>query len=83
MRTVLVKVVAESYDDELRRLQCPTTLVWGARDTVVPVAVAEAAVALAPHAELEVIADADHDLPLTHPEAIASACRARLAGATR
>ena len=83
MRTVLVTTVAESYDDELRRLQCPTSLVWGARDTVVPVAVAEAAVALAPNAELEVIDDADHDLPLTHPEAIASACRARLAGATR
>jgi pimeloyl-ACP methyl ester carboxylesterase len=83
MRTVLVKVVAESYDDELRRLQCPTTLVWGARDAVVPVAVAEAAVTLAPRAELEVLEDADHDLPLTHPDAIASACRALLAGATR
>jgi len=83
MRSVLVKLVAESYDDELRRLQCPTSLVWGARDTVVPVRVAEAAVAITPHAELSVIDDADHDLPLTHPDAIASACRALLAGATR
>jgi pimeloyl-ACP methyl ester carboxylesterase len=83
MRTVLVKVVAESYDDELRRLQCPTALVWGARDTVVPVAVADAAVAITPDAELTVLDDADHDLPLTHPDAIASACRALLAGATR
>jgi len=83
LRSVLVNVVAESYDDELRRLQCPTTLVWGSRDTVVPVSVAETAVALVPHAELEVLADADHDLPLTHPDAIASACRALLAGATR
>jgi pimeloyl-ACP methyl ester carboxylesterase len=81
MRTVLVKVLAESYDDEIRRLQCPTMLVWGARDTVVPVAVAEAAIALAPRAELEVLDDADHDLPLTHPDAIAAACRALLAGA--
>jgi pimeloyl-ACP methyl ester carboxylesterase len=83
MRTVLVKVVAESYEDQLRRLQCPTTLVWGAHDTAAPLAVAEAAVAIAPHAELEVLDDADHDLPLTHPDAIASACRALLAGATR
>ena len=81
MRTVLVKVLAESYDDEIRRLQCPITLVWGARDTVVPVAVAEAAIALALRAELEVLDDADHDLPLTHPDAIAAACRAMLAGA--
>jgi pimeloyl-ACP methyl ester carboxylesterase len=83
MRTVLVKVVAESYEDELRALQCPTTLVWGARDTVVPVSVAEAAVAITPDAVLTVVEDADHDLPLTHPDAIASACRALLAGATR
>ena len=83
MRTVLVEVLAESYDDELRRLHCPTTLVWGARDTAAPLAVAEAALAITPHAELQVIAEADHDLPLTHPDAIASACRAQLAGATR
>jgi pimeloyl-ACP methyl ester carboxylesterase len=83
MRTVLVNVVAESYEDELERLQCPTTFVWGARDTAAPVAVAEAALAITPHAELEVIEDADHDLPLTHPDAIAAACRALLAGASR
>jgi pimeloyl-ACP methyl ester carboxylesterase len=83
MRTVLVTVVAESYDDELRRLQCPTALVWGARDTVVPVSVADAAVVITPDAELTVIDDAGHDLPSTHPDAIASACRALLAGATR
>jgi len=83
MRTVLVKVVAESYEDQLRRLRCPTMLVWGARDTTTPLAVAEAAVAITPYAELQVIDDADHDLPLTHPDAIASACRALLAGATR
>ena len=83
MRTVLVKVVAESYEDELRRLQCPTTFVWGARDTAAPLAVADAAVAITPHGELDVIEDADHDLPLTHPDAIAAACRALLAGAPR
>ena len=83
MRTVLVKVVAESYDDELRTMQCPTALVWGACDTVAPLSVAEAAVAITPDAELTVVDDADHDLPLTHPDAIASACRALLAGATR
>jgi len=81
MRSVLVTVVAESYDDELRALQCPTTLVWGAHDTVVPLAVAHAAVAVRPNATLTVVDDADHDLPLTHPDAIASACRALLAGA--
>jgi pimeloyl-ACP methyl ester carboxylesterase len=79
MRTVLVTVVAESYEDELRALQCPTTLAWGARDTVVPLSVAEAALEIASSAALDVIADADHDLPVTHPDVIASACRSLLA----
>jgi len=83
MRSVLVKVVAESYEDQLRRLQCPVTLVWGRRDTTAPLAVAEAALALIPHGQLEVVDDADHDLPLTHPDAIAAACRALLAAAPR
>ena len=83
MRSVLVQVVSESYDDELRALRCPASLVWGARDTVVPFAVAEAAVAVIPNGQLTVLENADHDLPLTHPDAIASACRALLAGATR
>ena len=83
MRSVLVKVVAESYEDELRRLQCPVALVWGSRDTTAPVTVAEAALAIIPHAQLQVVDDADHDLPLTHPDAIAAACRALLAGAPR
>ena len=41
MRTVLVQVIAESYDEELRALRCPASLVWGARDTVVPLAMLE------------------------------------------
>jgi pimeloyl-ACP methyl ester carboxylesterase len=50
---------------------------------VAPLGVAEAALAYVPHAELDVVADADHDLPLTHSDAIADACRALLAGAPR
>lgn len=37
MRSVLVKVVAEDYSDELRSLRCPTAFVWGADDTAAPV----------------------------------------------
>jgi pimeloyl-ACP methyl ester carboxylesterase len=83
MRSVLVTVVQESYEDELRRLQCPTTLVWGSDDTVVPVSVAEAARGIAASLGLDVVADAGHDLPLTHPQALRAACQAMLAaGAT-
>ena len=50
MRQVLVRVVGESYEEELSAVACPVHLVWGAEDRVVPVAVAERALACWPTA---------------------------------
>ena len=36
MREVLVTVVNESYDTQLRAITCPVALLWGARDRAVP-----------------------------------------------
>jgi pimeloyl-ACP methyl ester carboxylesterase len=36
MRDILVRVVGESYDDELAALRCPVRMVWGANDTDAP-----------------------------------------------
>ena len=43
MRDILVRVVNESYEDELARIACPVALVWGENDFDVPLAVAERA----------------------------------------
>ncbi len=68
MRAVLVRVVNESYEDELAALRCPVRLVWGADDTAAPVRVAEAALAVLHDGALEVFEGVGHDLPLLAPD---------------
>jgi pimeloyl-ACP methyl ester carboxylesterase len=74
MRDVLVKVVNESYEPELARLQSRVMLLWGAEDDEVPVTVAEEALRLIRQgggsAELEVLAGIGHHVPIQAPEAI-------------
>ncbi len=77
MRDVLVTAVNESYEHELTELDLPVSLVWGANDTDVPLWVPERALQLLrERATLEVIADAGHFVPTTHPEALRSAIEA-------
>jgi pimeloyl-ACP methyl ester carboxylesterase len=70
MRGVLVRVLAERYDDELPGITCPVTLVWGADDREVPIEVAERAARLLPHATLDVVGGAGHLTPIDAPEAV-------------
>ena len=52
----------------LRRVQCPTLLLWGEHDRLVPPAFGEAYQAALPHARLEIIKDCGH-LPMFEKEA--------------
>lgn len=77
MRNVLVTVVNESYEHELSELDLPVTLVWGAEDNDVPLWVPERAMQiLGERGTLEVIADAGHFVPTTHPQALRAAIEA-------
>ncbi len=71
MRQVLVKVIAESYEDQLREVTAPVTMLWGAEDREVPLAVAERAMTIRWAAgrpvELVVVEGAGHLLPLEAP----------------
>ena len=73
MRGVLVRVLAERYEDELPAVTCPVVLLWGADDQEVPVEVAERAVELLPDATLEVLEGVGHLAPLEAPGAILGA----------
>jgi pimeloyl-ACP methyl ester carboxylesterase len=73
MRQVLVTVVNETYEEELRRLRCPVRLVWGSGDSAVPPEVAGAAVDLIPEASLDIVDGAGHDVHLSHPRRVAAA----------
>jgi pimeloyl-ACP methyl ester carboxylesterase len=52
----------------LRRVQCPTLLIWGDDDRLVPPAYGEAYRQHLPHAELKLIKDCGH-LPMFEKEA--------------
>ena len=79
MRAVHVRAVNETYDDVLPRVACPVELVWGDDDADVPLAVAEAAARLLPHATLSTLPGAGHDTPRTAPGALREAIARRLA----
>ena len=68
MRSVLVRVVNESYEDDLGRITCPVELICGSKDTAAPLEMVERAHSLFPQAHLDVIEGAGHFTPLSHPE---------------
>jgi len=79
MRAVHSKTVSESYAPQLDAVDCPVTLLWGADDATVPLAVAEAALArlqagrAGDTATLVVVPGAGHLLPLSAPGALRAA----------
>jgi pimeloyl-ACP methyl ester carboxylesterase len=73
MRDVFVRVVNESYEDQLRAVRCPIELVWGDDDTEAPLWMAEQAAAIAPAATLTTVAGAGHMTPQTAPDALRGA----------
>jgi pimeloyl-ACP methyl ester carboxylesterase len=74
MRDILVKVVSESYEAQLRALDVPVSLIWGSDDREVPVTVAERALSIINEgggvAELEVLPGVGHLLPTEAPQAL-------------
>lgn len=79
MRDILVKVVNESYEGQLSRIQSPVHLLWGENDREVPVSVAESASALLSDVTLEVLPGVGHLVPVQAPDALRSAIdRARV-----
>jgi len=74
MRAVHVKLVSESYDDEIGAARGPIELVWGDDDTAAPIAGArELASRLGDRAHLTVLAGAGHLTPLTAPTELRAA----------
>ena len=78
MRDTLVRVISESFEVELGRLQVPVVLVWGANDTDVPLEIAERAEELithgtSPSVSLRVIPDVGHLTVTESPQAVRAA----------
>ncbi len=77
MRQVLVKVVNESYEQQLAQLSIPVELIWGADDQQVPVERARVAFeqlnATGCRVDLQVLSEEGHNLPLSRPEVLREA----------
>jgi pimeloyl-ACP methyl ester carboxylesterase len=73
MRDVLVKAVNETYEAPLGAYPGPIELVWGVDDDQVPMAVAEAAVAVCADATLTECPGVGHFVPLRAPDALRAA----------
>jgi pimeloyl-ACP methyl ester carboxylesterase len=83
MREILVTVVNESYEAQLRAITAPVALLWGARDRAVPPAMVDRARALLPGpVTAEVVDGAGHDVHLQEPARLTSMISAVLAGGT-
>jgi pimeloyl-ACP methyl ester carboxylesterase len=79
MRDVLVRVVNETYEDQLRAVRCPVELVWSDDDTAAPLDGAERAAALlGERATLTVLSGAGHLTPVTAPDELRAAVGRRL-----
>jgi pimeloyl-ACP methyl ester carboxylesterase len=73
MRDVLVRVVSETYESQLRAVDCPVGLCWGADDHDVPPAVAtQAQPMLHDCVAIEIVARAGHDVQRDDPAALRS-----------
>ena len=60
MRDILVRVVGESYADDLARVGAPVRMVWGELDTAAPADAGLAASRIIPNATFRVVAGAGH-----------------------
>jgi pimeloyl-ACP methyl ester carboxylesterase len=79
MRQVLVRLLAERYEEQLAALHCGVELVWGDDDTEVPLSVAEAVAGAVPGAVLTICPGAGHLTPLTVPDLLRQAVDRALA----
>ena len=73
MRDILVKVVNESYEEQLALVRGPVHLLWGAEDQDVPIEVAETAHDLLPDSTLEIVPGVGHLLPTQAPDTLRQA----------
>lgn len=83
MRSILVEVINESYEEELERISSPISMLWGAEDNEVPAAVAHTAMDIIEGAgittvDLHLIEGVGHHLPIEAPDRVKAAVESLL-----
>jgi pimeloyl-ACP methyl ester carboxylesterase len=62
----------EDLTERLPELHMPVLLLWGDADPISPVKVGEKLASCLPHADLQIVAGADHDMAYTHAARVAA-----------
>lgn len=75
MRQTFKNVVQEDLVIPMRAVKCPTILIWGNEDIIVPVPIAERMLNEIKGSKLRVIDGIDHGLPFRRPDLFAAAVR--------
>ena len=70
MRDILVRVVNETYENDLVLVACPVRMVWGADDREVPLEVAHRSAGLLGDVEVDVVEHCGHDVTREAPDRI-------------
>ncbi|MES2057012.1 MAG: alpha/beta hydrolase [Pseudomonadota bacterium] len=68
----------EDLRPHLHKINAPCLLLWGGADPISPVSVGQQLLAALPNAQLHVFDDADHDLAISHSQAVAQLIEAYL-----
>ncbi len=79
MRDIFVKLVNESYEQQLQAVKCHVELVWGENDTEAPLAQAREAERMLADASLTIVPGGTHWLPVENPQPIRDAIKRSLA----
>lgn len=82
MRSILVKVVNETYEEQMAAVTQPVELVWGDGDTAAPPEIASRAESLFARSQLTIIAGTGHFVPQEAPTVLRDAVLRRLAAVT-
>lgn len=71
MKSTLARVVEEHLDNTIPKIKNRTLVIWGSNDSYVPLWMGKKYQELLPRAELVIIPDATHGLPLHNPAIVA------------
>lgn len=79
MRDVFVKLVNESYEEQLKGVTQRVEMVWGEADTEAPLAQAQEALSLLADGHLTIVSGGTHWLPTENPQPVRDALQRCLA----
>lgn len=71
LKKSLSKIVEEHFDERLKDIRIKTFIIWGAKDTYVPLWMGQFIKSQINNSELKIIEDETHGLPLKQPKLIA------------